>query len=765
MLRLYPAPWRQLCRRGVRALAGLLLAPAVQAFEVLPTTEEDGPLVIDGRLDEAVWRRAPVHDRFAQLVPRVGGDYPAALRTEVRLVADGKALIVGVRAWSATAPHVRLSRRDAVQRDQDMIGVWIDTGGRGESAMFVKASLAGVVTDGLYRASDDEEDLGPDFPVEVATARLDDGYTMEIRWPLAALRYPYHGASPWRIVVARAVPGAGDLYLVSGAADNEALDFLHASQPVIGLEPVLNGHRDRQEGQATVEWTGRAVRDADRERRDGSVGVEGWWRPRADWLINATLNPDFAQVDVDAPQTSGNRAVALALPEKRRYFLESADVLGLPLSAFYSRTVADPRWGLRATWRGAEADASLLLTEDRPGTVVTRGRPWGTDEWTLDGPSQSQVLRARSQSGGEAARLTQGLMLARRSLDGQRRNQLVGIDGLWRGHAGERHLQLQWNVMASEHTLDVDDDGRVRRQASRARRDGHAWGKLLYSDDQWFNALEASVVGPDFVNLMGFVDQAGLWRLGGELNRRMGERTLPIGAGLPLHQTELHVSANEYRSLRDRSRDEPGGEVIRRELRLGGWAMGDRRTDGWLQVGADRQRARSGGRLHATPAWHGGFSSTPVSWLPRITGEGSWGRQLDSEFDRVGRGGWWSLQASSRWALPGDRSIEIDPVLTGVHIDADGPWPSLSERGVRLLSLLHLDANESIRLIVQDERARRGALPSQEATSDRRRHRSLMWRKRFGGRHQVALGAQWDAQSGEPTRRELFLKWQVGLDG
>lgn len=754
---------RRTLRRGVAAvLAGLLLAPAARAFEVLPLAPGEPVPAIDGRLSEDVWRRATVHDRFEQLQPRANASFPAGIRTQVQVLADARSLVVGIRAWSPTPPQVRLSRRDAVQRDQDMIGLWIDTGGRGESAMFVKASLAGVVTDGLYRASDDEEDLGPDFPVEVATALLPDGYSMEIRWPLAALRYPYQRAAPWRMVVARAVPGADDLLLVSGQADGDALDFLHASEPVHGLEAVLDRHRDRPEAQATVEWTGRSVRTGSDERQRGSLGVEGWWRPRADWLVNATLNPDFAQVDIDAPQTSGNRAVALALPEKRRYFLESADVLGLPVPAFYSRTVADPRWGLRATWRGAEADATGLMVEDRAGAVVTRGRPWGTDTWTLPAPSQSQLLRGRWQGGGEGSTVTHGGLLARRSLDGDRHNQLVGIDGLWRSRGQGGHLQAQWNLMASEHTLQVDDDGQVQPRAARRRTGQLAWGKLLYSDEHWINALEASVVGPDFVNLLGFVDQAGLWRLRADLNRRLGEVDLP--GGLTLHQSELHLGLAEYRSLRDAGRQEPGGEVILREVRLGGWLAAARRTAAWASLGADQQRARSGGVLHALPALHGGFESTPVPWLARLSGEGAWGRQLDAGLDRTGRGGWWSLKASTRWGLPGGRSLELDPVLTGVRIAAQGPHAALSETGVRLLALVHVDANDSLRLIVQDERSRRDGTALVAPVGDQKRHRSLMWRKRFGPAWQLALGAQWDARSGQPARREIFLKWQATLD-
>lgn len=755
----------------------VLCAFPAKAFSVLTTMADEPPVLIDGRLTEGVWQRAPVHATFAQLQPTAGANYSDAVRTQVQVVADGKALIFGIRAWGEEPPRVVLSRRDAVQRDQDMIGVWIDTGGRGESAMFLKASLAGVVTDGLYRAADDDEDTGPDFPVEVRTDLLHDGYSMEIRWPLSALRYPYQAARPWRIVVARAVPDAGDLLLVSGRADAEALSFLHSSKPLNGLEPTLSLHRDRQEGDATVEWTGRFVRNGEHQAFRGGAGVEGWWRPRADWLVNATLNPDFAQVDIDEPQTNGNRAVALAVPEKRRYFLESADVLGLPLPGFYSRTVADPRWGLRATWRGVGVDATVLVSEDRAGTVVTRGRPWRTDALTLDAPSTSEVFRGRWQpsqvapenttdsdqdlADGDHA-LTFGALLSRRDLGSGRHGQIAGIDGLWKGGSDGRHWQAQWNLMASQNTLAADADGEVLRQAGPSRRDRSGWAKLLYSDDRWFNSAEVTVVGPEFVNLLGFVDQAGLWRASGEVNRRLGEVSLP-GGGL-LYRTEWHFGVSEARTLRDPVREEPGNEVIRRELRTGFWLSTVRRTAAWLHAGLDRQRAYSGGRLHDTPALHGGVETTPFSWLARLTAEGSVGRQIDTDFDRVGNGGWWSVRSSSRWALPAGRSLEFDPVFTGTRIRGEGQFPSLNETGVRLLGVLHLTAQESMRVIVQSERATRSAVGAELAQTERSLHRSVMWKKRYSSRYQLAFGAQWDTRTEKPSSREVFLKLEAALE-
>lgn len=149
--------------------------------------------------------------------------------------------------------------------------------------------------------------------------------------------------------------------------------------------------------------------------------------------------------------------------------------------------------------------------------------------------------------------------------------------------------------------------------------------------------------------------------------------------------------------------------------------------------------------------------------MARLTAEGSIGRQLDTDLDRVGRGGWWSVQASTRWALPGDRSLEIDPVLTGTRIGADGPFPALRETGLRLLTLLHLNPRESVRVIVQNERSARGATPVHVAWSEKRQHRSLMWKKRFSSRWQLALGAQWESRPDQPSTREVFLKLEAAL--
>lgn len=139
-------------------------------------------------------------------------------------------------------------------------------------------------------------------------------------------------------------------------------------------------------------------------------------------MFNATLNPDFSQVEIDEPTSAGASQIALSLPEKRAFFLESADVLGMRLPAFYSRTVADPRWGIRLTWRGVGADATVLSLADWAGGIVMRATPYVTNEQVSTYDSRATLLRARLHTPNTVA----GAFVSRRDYGDGGANTFVG---------------------------------------------------------------------------------------------------------------------------------------------------------------------------------------------------------------------------------------------------------------------------------------------------------------------------------------------------
>jgi len=777
MLRALPSVCRSVSGRSLGLLCWCLLAFQVPALAAQAWTAPravelpaDAPRMrIDGHLDEASWRDAPVYDQFIQHRP-VTAAAPAGLRTTVRIVSDGQSLIFGFRAQDPQPELMRgaLTRRDRVMRDQDFVAVWLDPTGRRRVAQFVRVGLGGSVGDGVHRADDDEEDFSPDFPVEAAVQRLSDGYSVELRWPLSSLRYSYEGGQPWRVMVGRSVPHAEGALLLSAPLTHDALNFIAEMQVLEGMDLVAERVRDQSFASFRAEWTLRREHSqregSDTQRTRGSLGAEVKWRPRADWVIDLLLNPDFAQLELDAPPTTGASRLAQELPEKRSYFLESADVLGLPLPAFYSRSVADPRWGLRATWRGAQADATALQLEDRAGGLPVRGSPYATLLGTTSRPSQVSLARGRWLA--EPAGL--GLVASSRDWGAGLHNQVLGLDGHWRGSSAGQAHQLRWLWMGSNTTAALGEEGQLL--PDRTRPGQMAWLEWRQRSAQWHNLLTAEVISPDFANDNGFVARAGAAQVRWEINRRLDAESLRT-RGLRMHEMDLHLGLQETRAVRDLRRGQPAGEVIERHVQPGFWVAAPYRTDAWLNYGFDRQRARTGGALHAVPAWHLGFMTAPWPWLAALTGELALGRQLDADADRVGRGGNVWIEARTRWPLPGHMSLESDHRWARAWVAAPDGGPGFLDASWRWLALLHVNPRQSLRLTLQRQHSGRAAdaVVGLAGVRQQRDHLSLVWQTRWTSRQSWALGfvreqapRPWTAQSGRDG--EWFMKWQWELE-
>lgn len=170
------------------------------------------------------------------------------------MLADDNSLIFAIRAWNAPVEQVNgaLARCDKVARDQDYVGLYIDPSGHSRSAQFVCVNVAGVLVDGIYRSDEDQDDLAPDFPVEAAVTRLDDGYSVEVRWPLSSLRFPYRGACPWRVMVERSVPGAVGLLLLSAPLRRDAINFIAEMEELNGMITVAERARDKHIGRCVL---------------------------------------------------------------------------------------------------------------------------------------------------------------------------------------------------------------------------------------------------------------------------------------------------------------------------------------------------------------------------------------------------------------------------------------------------------------------------------------------------------------------------------
>jgi len=239
-----------------------------------------------------------------------------------------------------------------------------------------------------------------------------------------------------------------------------------------------------------------ARRDGVRSRKaDTSMDIK--WRPRAELLIDGTLNPDFSQVALDVPQLAGNARLALSFPEKRPFFFESADLLRTPTDAIYTRSFTAPRWGLRATWRGQEIAGSSFAVDDRGGGLALLPGPYGTD--AVDQPA-SQSLAARAKADRGAVQLG-GLVVNRRYAGGAGDNTVVGPDIGWQFDSAWR-LRAQWLHSQSTAFTDGRRVGGDRVYARLSR---------LSEDKEFDLTIDESSAG--FRHDTGFVNQVGVRHL------------------------------------------------------------------------------------------------------------------------------------------------------------------------------------------------------------------------------------------------------------
>lgn len=743
--------------------AGTMAAPqgSLQAHLIAAS---DTP-VLDGELSDAAWRSAPVYDSFHEYEPRNGKRAPDGLRTTVQMLIDNDALVIGVRAWdaNATARQGTLTRRDKVSKDQDFIGIWIDPTGHGTAAQFVRVNTHGILSDGVYRADDDESDFGPDFPVDAAVKLLDDGYSVELRWPLSSLRFPYADGKQWRAMIERSIPHADGTLLLSVPLKTDALNYITLLQEIDGMGDTVSTVRDRRFFELKPELTLRQEKeqvDGVRNRsRKAALGLDINVRPRADWVFNATLNPDYSQVEIDEPTSSGAKRIALSLPEKRGFFLESSDVLGLPLAAFYSRTVADPAWGLRATWRASGADATAMSLRDQEGGVVLRGSPYETLEFDQTSHTQASMMRARWHGNG----LLLGAFASQRDYGNAGRNAVIGVDGQWRSAGGEARQQAAMLLMHSRTSASFDPE---TGPAMAPAKDGaYLWGKFTYRSSSWMNELAVEAIGPHFINDNGFVPQTGILKTTVDINRVFGPRQVDF-LGLELYDHEAHLGLQEIRTLSNSASGQPGGQIIERKFQPGFWMFAPRQTRFWANLGFDQLRGHREGKLHNTPALHFGVESSPFPWLVNLAAEFTLGRQLDIAADRVGPGGNAQVDIGLRFPLPRGVAIELDHRWNRAWVRGTLGHAAFADNGWRWLGMLHFGPRDSLRLLAQDTWAARrdDGVSALDPWSERQLHRSLLYRHLWRHGRSMSAGLVKDkarAPASGNTALTVKFQWEV----
>lgn len=473
------------------AIPGTLQAQTGQSLAI-PRIE--APMKADGRLDEPFWKQAAASELPFETDP--GENLPASVRTKVYIVDSGTSLRVAFEAFDPEPEKILSTLRD---RDQafgdDTVGIQIDTFDTMQRALWFYVSARGVQMDGTYDESKDRDDDSWDAIWDSGAQRNEQGYTVEFDIPYSSLKFK-HSTEPqqWNIKFQRYRPRERAFRYASVKRDrnnncnlcqqSKISGFAHADPGRnILINPTLTaGYAQSRNG------PGQAFSSSG---TNVDFGLDLSWSPTPNNTLSATYNPDFSQIEIDGAQLDVNTNFALYFPEKRPFFLESADFFNTPTSLVYTRNIADPDYGVRFTGRENEHTYGLFGAFDTQTNVLRPG-PYRSRLGFIDGDS-TDLIGTYRYNFSETANI--GTVITDRS-GTDYSNQMVSIDGRWLkgGHTVTAQLM-------QSHT----EDALGYRSTPFS---GNAYFvSYEYSDrNKSFNAAKRSF-DPGFRADMGFVGQ------------------------------------------------------------------------------------------------------------------------------------------------------------------------------------------------------------------------------------------------------------------
>ncbi|HEY4595407.1 MAG TPA: DUF5916 domain-containing protein, partial [Thermoanaerobaculia bacterium] len=408
-------------------------APALRQFEVRRAAT---PIKIDGVLDEEAWKTATVVDLPYEWFP--GDNTTPPVKTEALITYDGDNLYVAFRCQDPDPKAIRahLMDRDAINTfvQDDHVGFSVDTFNDERRAFQFRVNPFGVQVDGVFSEIDGAEDFSWDAIWNAAGQITADGWTAEIAVPFRQLRFPRAAAvQTWGFDIFRNYPRSVRHRISSRFTDRAKDCTLCQENKVTGFQGIAPGRNLELDPTLTALRSdtldsfpdGHLVKDQSKL----DPGITARWGITPNVTLDATINPNFSQVEADVAQLAINTRFALFFPEKRPFFLEGADLFLTPLQAVFTRTVADPNWGAKLNLKEGRDALGLFVAEDSQNNILVPSNQ-GSAFAFLEDNVDSGVVRYRRDVG---ARSALGVLYTDREGKGDDyHNRMGGLDGFIR---------------------------------------------------------------------------------------------------------------------------------------------------------------------------------------------------------------------------------------------------------------------------------------------------------------------------------------------
>jgi hypothetical protein len=396
---------RYLRTRAVRAVAlSLFLAPS-QLFAVAgPSVQipriETPPTLLDFSDMEPDAKIAGRMLKVSDFIVRepADGTQPSQ-NTDVYLAYDQHNLYAVFVCWDTEPDKIRarMTRREDIFSD-DSVEVMLDTFHDARRAYAFAVNPFGIQWDALWTEGSIGSGTAGDFSgfdssfdtLWRSEGHLTSrGYLALIVIPFKSLRFPEADRQEWGIILNRSIPRTNE-NIFWPRISNRIQGRFNQAATASGMESVSPGRNI----QLIPYGLFRSFRDIDQRDPDHpvfesrtfkpDVGIDGKFILHGRFVLDATVNPDFSQIESDQPQITVNQRFEVFFPEKRPFFLENSNFFTTPINLVFTRRIAHPEFGLRLTGKSGPWAVGVLASDDRaPGEILPPTDPHSGERATF----------------------------------------------------------------------------------------------------------------------------------------------------------------------------------------------------------------------------------------------------------------------------------------------------------------------------------------------------------------------------------------------
>lgn len=275
-------------------------------------------IVVDGDLNESAWQQSAIADSFINKWPTDSGK--AKLQTEVKIIYDDQFIYFGIKAeLGGKAPVIQSLKRDINPYYSDGVSVVLDPSGKNTSGYTFGVNAANAQMEGIAQVNSASFEWDAKW---YSQSKISSSYwTAELSIPFKSLRFP-EGVDHWSINFIR-----NDMTNNCFSTWNEVpIQFFGANLNCLGKIIFDDGIPKLKSNNAFIPYISARMYETDRDHTSSlNAGLDAKIAINSSLNLDATINPDFSQVDVDRQIINLDRFDVL-LPERRTFFLENSDL-------------------------------------------------------------------------------------------------------------------------------------------------------------------------------------------------------------------------------------------------------------------------------------------------------------------------------------------------------------------------------------------------------------------------------------------------------